>query len=120
MPTNEALIRVFNFTIASGWPEAGLASDYEDSAEYHDNLMALATHTAGNRRLFLDCDGFLGMAPPTAQTGDVIVIFLGAQVPFLIRPHPTGGFRLAGECYVHGIMNGELMRGFGQKRWLCF
>lgn len=53
--------------------------------------------------------GFVGVAPPAVQEGDAVAIFDGGVVPFLIRPSTKKpeAFRLVGECYVHGIMNGE-------------
>jgi hypothetical protein len=53
--------------------------------------------------------GFVGVAPPAVQKGNGVAIFDGGAVPFLIRPSKKkpNAFRLVGECYVHGIMNGE-------------
>jgi hypothetical protein len=40
---------------------------------------------------------------------DKVVIFPRASVPFLVRGDPRQDFESIGECYVHGIMNGELI-----------
>ena len=54
---------------------------------------------------------YLGHVPITANAGDLICVILGAGAPFVIRPDPTGNtYQLIGECYVHGMMNGEAMR----------
>ena len=36
-------------------------------------------------------------------------ILNGGGVPFLLRPEDKskGAYRFVGECYVHGLMNGE-------------
>lgn len=49
------------------------------------------------------------MAPGTVQREDAIVIFKGIGVLFLIgkSSEREGRWRLVGECYVHGILNGE-------------
>lgn len=59
----------------------------------------------------------LGLGPPKAQVGDVVAVLHGAPTPHLLRPSkamavPVGTmqtWRLVGDCYVHGIMNGEGM-----------
>lgn len=49
------------------------------------------------------------MAPTAAQKGDLIVILFGGQTPFLLRKleSEVDDYALIGECYVHGIMDGE-------------
>ena len=58
--------------------------------------------------------GIFCMLPPAAESGDLIVVLLGSNIPYLLRP--LGPFRdgmrevdcrLAGEAYVHGYMDGE-------------
>lgn len=74
--------------------------------EYED---AIAT-SAGHRKFFVDDGGLIGLAPNGAIEGDTIVLFLGAQVPFIVRKRDNGNYQLIGDCYVHGIMDGELMK----------
>jgi hypothetical protein len=56
--------------------------------------------------VFHTTKGFIGLAPRTSQPGDIVCLILGAEVPLLIR---TDGdkYVFVGECYVHGIMDGE-------------
>jgi hypothetical protein len=43
------------------------------------------------------------------EAGDVVVVFAGADLPFIIRPYgESDEFVLIGEAYVHGLMVGEL------------
>lgn len=73
------------------------------------------------RQLFSTSKGKLGLGPCNVQRGDLVCVFYGCEVPFIIRPmsgtpSTTGkwlwkkqvisGF-LVGEAYVHGIMDGE-------------
>ncbi|MCJ1254925.1 hypothetical protein MMC24_002741 [Lignoscripta atroalba] len=51
--------------------------------------------------------GFLGVLPSDARVDDIIVIFFGGRVPFVLRPLDDGEFELVGPCYIHGIMDGE-------------
>jgi len=41
--------------------------------------------------------------------GDKMCILLGGCVPFVLRDTGDGCFRFIGECYIHGIMDGEAM-----------
>lgn len=56
----------------------------------------------------------MGLVPRGAMLGDEVCVILGAHVPFLVRrvPHDEAGtdrYQLLGECYLQGIMNGEVM-----------
>jgi len=63
-----------------------------------------------HRRMFLTEKGYLGVGPTAVKAGDEVVIVPGAAVPFVLRKH--GNIRLlVGEAYVHGIMDGEAMKG---------
>ncbi|CAI6338880.1 unnamed protein product [Periconia digitata] len=68
------------------------------------------------RRLMLTKSGRIGLAPIGARKGDTIVVFSGGRVPHVIREtskRMVGHFvniplwSYVGECYVHGIMDGE-------------
>lgn len=54
--------------------------------------------------------GYLGVIPEEAREGDQITVFLGGKLPFVVRPTGNGDYVLVGACYVHGIMDGELIR----------
>ncbi|KXX82847.1 Heterokaryon incompatibility protein 6, OR allele [Madurella mycetomatis] len=55
--------------------------------------------------------GRMGLFPNEARMGDLIAVVAGSRVPFVIRPQPDGkAYTLVGPCYVHGTMNGELLR----------
>jgi len=66
-------------------------------------------------RPYLTREGYVGMGPARLSPGDVIVVLIGASVPFAIRPLErsarVGQFALLGEVYCDGIMDGELMAG---------
>jgi hypothetical protein len=55
--------------------------------------------------LFETEDNKLGIARPSIQPGDQVVLFLGGRMPFVLRPVGTK-WRLIGVCYVHDIMDG--------------
>ncbi|KAK4466897.1 hypothetical protein QBC42DRAFT_258280 [Cladorrhinum samala] len=77
-------------------------------------------HACANRRLITTKRGYLGLAPAHAQRGDIIVALYGGKTPYLLRPWVDPGFsgpdsarkaeyKLVGELYVAGIMEGEAM-----------
>ncbi|MCJ1238061.1 hypothetical protein MMC14_006049 [Varicellaria rhodocarpa] len=66
-------------------------------------------HTAQNRQFCASEKNYMGWAPPDAQVGDLICVLLGGRVPFLLRPHGNM-FRLIGELYIHGLMEGQAMK----------
>ena len=66
-------------------------------------------------RLFVTQGGFVGMGWAGMQKGDKVALIIGALTPYLLREVPAGlageagqtKYQLVGECYVHGLMNGE-------------
>lgn len=78
-------------------------------------------------------EGQVGIVPTSAQPDDLVVLFEGGKVPFLVREidggrkggRDEGGrlgrgegnrrrmFHLVGEGYIHGIMSGQAMREEG-------
>jgi Heterokaryon incompatibility protein (HET) len=66
------------------------------------------------RVFFVTQQGFIGLAPFGARAGDEVAVMLGSDIPFLIRRKGEGlggpEYELLGECYLHGIMFGEVWR----------
>jgi hypothetical protein len=63
-----------------------------------------------NRRLGTTIKRYLGLFPRQAQAGDVVCVLSGCHVPFVLRKDRGVTYKLVGECYVHGIMDGEVMK----------
>lgn len=68
-----------------------------------------------NRSLVITEKGFYGLAPLLTRPGDITCVFIGVDVPFMLRPHTGGQLRLLGESYVHGIMEGQVKSMVEQK-----
>lgn len=66
-----------------------------------------------HRRFAVARKGYFVLRPGRLQENDVVVVLRGGTVPFLLRRvsvmgnGPEGGWVLVGECYVHGLMDGE-------------
>ncbi|RMX98995.1 hypothetical protein D0868_09779 [Hortaea werneckii] len=80
--------------------------------------LELAIARCYNRRLFRSVNfGLSGLGPAEAQRGDAVCVFLGYDIPFLMRQTPHG-WELLGECLVAGIMEGEVVEDLDWTRIL--
>ncbi|KAL1599795.1 hypothetical protein SLS60_007600 [Paraconiothyrium brasiliense] len=61
------------------------------------------------RRPFVTSGGYLGLGPKDMRKGDIVVVVSGAEVPLILRELPEGGYKLVGEAYVDGVMDGEVL-----------
>ncbi|KAM6529509.1 hypothetical protein FALCPG4_007645 [Fusarium falciforme] len=62
------------------------------------------------RSAFSTPGGWIGIGPDNMKAGDVIVLLSGGDVPHILRLCGCGDhYELIGECYVEGIMYGEMM-----------
>jgi len=92
-----------------------IPSDVEDFFDKNpghfrlDDLFQAIELAVARRKFFLSKSGFMGLSPIATCKGDVICIILGGVTPFVLRPASHGRYQLVGECYVHGIMDGESM-----------
>jgi hypothetical protein len=66
----------------------------------------------GRRRVGVSQRGLYALVPAETAIGGSIVIVQGSELPFILRPS-GGGFCYIGQCYVHGIMDGEVWAGLG-------
>ena len=73
------------------------------------SYIAALQDTLHGWRFIVTKKGYVGVVPNMARIGDVIAILKGGRVPFILQESVVrpGAFRLVGECYVHGLMNGE-------------
>tara|TARA_R110002003_G_scaffold141_17_gene12991 strand:+ start:1079 stop:2791 length:1713 start_codon:yes stop_codon:yes gene_type:complete len=78
------------------------------------------------RTFFSTVKGGLGLGPSRTKRGDFVVIFHGGRTPFVIRKSqsscPDGQtYRIVGEAYVHGFMDGEVYNAAAfnrpRERW---
>jgi hypothetical protein len=65
------------------------------------------------RRFCVTDAGRLAQIPFDAKIGDHLWVLVGAEVPFVVRPTGRGRYSLIGECYVDGVMNGEIFQSSG-------
>jgi hypothetical protein len=65
--------------------------------------------------IFTTTAGFLGKGSSKAEPGDKIAILFGCRTPFIVR-READHFILIGECFVHGLMNGEATTSIDDSR----
>lgn len=60
----------------------------------------------------------LFLVPESARPGDVVAVFVGLPLPFVLRPVPIiqveqalPAFRIVGSAYVHSLMDGQVFNG---------
>ena len=98
-----------------------ILEDGADEQDYWQSHHAwVRTCLAGARRLATTTGGRVGWVPCArgvspgegveVQRGDAFAIFPGCSTPILLRPTVDAGiYRVVGEAYVHGMMDGEIM-----------
>ena len=74
------------------------------------------------RRFYITSKGYMGIGPLEMSVGDQVHILIGGNVPFLLRHQDNKTvidnsskvcrYKLIGDCYLHGIMDGE---GFSKE-----
>ncbi|KAL7941125.1 heterokaryon incompatibility domain-containing protein [Trichoderma barbatum] len=67
------------------------------------------------RRFAVTDAGDFAAVPKAAQEGDIVCIFNGGRVPYVMRPSRNGHYTLVGECYVDGMMRGEVRDRFPRQ-----
>ncbi|TVY51984.1 Heterokaryon incompatibility protein 6,OR allele [Lachnellula cervina] len=90
------------------------AAMFEDVREQILDSFSLPYAVAMNqcslhRRFCVTNNGLMALVPAGTKNGDVVCVIRGAQTPFILRPVEGWTCQLVGECYVHGIMDGEMM-----------
>jgi hypothetical protein len=99
-----------------------------DSRGFDISLYSMLT----NQGFFVSEKGYMGIVPGNVKKGDEIWVLFGSSVPFALRKSGSEdgntiigsgedsmqgrGYIKLGDCYVHGIMQGEAVRGYEHKR----
>ncbi|GJC84255.1 heterokaryon incompatibility protein 6, OR allele [Colletotrichum liriopes] len=72
-----------------------------------------------NRRFFITSKGYFGLGHPSLEPGDAVCIIYGGDAVYSLREVSKGRWRYVGECYVHGVMDGEIVRAAADEKLLC-
>jgi len=70
---------------------------------FHENLFHYSL------KVFSTQEGYMGLAPPIAEQGDIICVLFGCETPFILRAEGDH-YLLLGSCYVLAGTDGERIR----------
>ncbi len=110
----DALLALVNLLDYLSPHDSEARQNAQDSARPENILrvgrFSQATRMSYERRFCVTRDGYVGIVPPLTEVGDQICIFYGIDTPYTVRQGQSlEKFALVGECYIHGMMDGELM-----------
>lgn len=96
------------------WDVNDLVAHNTDDYIWDQYFASLAPHCKDRTRgrgLFTTEKGYMGLAALGVSVGDIICVLFGSQVLYV--PHEEGDhLKFMGECYMHGMMEGEAMAEF--------
>lgn len=84
-----------------------MATALEDPYQFDIDL----TEISSGRSPFITQKGHLGISSMEIKEGDVIALFGGTQMPFVLRQCERGKYMIISEAYVDEIMDGEAAEG---------
>ncbi|KAF4778821.1 hypothetical protein HER10_EVM0010933 [Colletotrichum scovillei] len=89
-------------------PQDGVAH-YMKEKEAAERFIGAHTKWTYNRRFFRSKGGRFGWAVDGVKEGDLVVVLYGCDYPIIIREGEQKKSRIIGDCYIHGLMDGEAM-----------
>jgi hypothetical protein len=90
------------------WPK-GLSINGEDNHETNLTFFRAAMGSTESRILFVTRNGYIGLGCQDLEVGDQILVPFGCSVPIIVRKNREN-FKIVGDAYVSGIMQGELIK----------
>ena len=81
----------------------------EAESKHIEEQWSRSANGASKNRIFAKTEkSYYVLGPKVTKPGDVVCVLFGGKLPFCLRPLGDR-YLLVGECYVHGLMNGEAM-----------
>lgn len=120
-PSNASIEECREAFPAAAWSGGNL--DLIGDRRYWRYLKQLTSERRGEE-FFRSAEGHVGLSPGGVQQGDIVVVLVGGNEPFVLRPTSTqtGNFhpyRLVGPCFLQGVMFGETLFGPLPEQWAC-
>lgn len=78
--------------------------------QYWQRGFCMAHRPTTNRQFFITEEGFVGLGSKGIEPGDLVCALFGGRLLHIVRPIElsTGFFDFMGNCYVYGLMDGEV------------
>jgi len=74
------------------------------------NWLQVVFNMAYSRSFIVTNRGCMGYARQETQTGDLVCIVYGCDVPLIIRPSGDGKYVIVGDSYLYGMMSGQMVK----------
>ena len=87
------------------WKLSRLLAVVKCQAKTSQPFDAAFNRFCSGRKFCVTTGGLMGWAPLAARSGDRVCVFQKCELPFVVRREGSG-WRLLGECYMHGMMTG--------------
>jgi hypothetical protein len=118
--------RPWKLSWESLFEDLGDHSSYMSPETISPNIDSAIRSATVRRTFFITSSGYIGLGPAKLRVGDHLYLLLGARTPFILREagvrnvpiissQPGVGhtkrncFEVVGDCYTHGLMDGEAM-----------
>lgn len=85
--------------------------------ERYRRYLGYVRYSLRGRHFFATKQGHIGLSPEAGKIGDQVCVVLGCQLPLLLRKMGSGNMAVIGECYIHGLMDGEALLGTLPPKW---
>lgn len=91
-------------------PKAADLTDHDTHSAHTAEEFAVDFFQAcDQRRIFRTVNGRPGVGPKVMEGGDLITVLYGCQAAYVLRQYGEY-YRIVGDCYVYGIMQGQAVR----------
>ncbi len=107
-------------------PESNSEDGWDDGSSDRDELLInnyvsiSARDCRGitrGRSLIRTEKGYMGLTSDGVREGDLVCVLFGGQVAYCLRKNKDETYEFVGECYLHGIMDGEAMEDLANGKY---
>jgi hypothetical protein len=97
--------------IISGSLISDTNNDLESSQHDLDLVVAAIRTACKGRSFYMTKDMVPGLGPFSTKPGDHVTVLLGCNYPMVLRPTKDGSYKVVGQAYYDGFMDGEALLG---------